>query len=173
MGWLECGIPPKQAEDVAQHSFETTSITLLLAKRIQEEGMKINCDKAVKMAVIHDWGEAIIGDISEGISKRLGPIKDDMERESFKELTKNLSDKKEYLDLWNEYLEEKSIEAKIVRAADLLSILIELTHHFEEGRRNEDLVELWQNVKNQLLEKADEFPPIKELLSELEKQYPT
>ncbi len=69
MGWLESDIDISEAEDVAQHSFETASITLVLSELLENE---IDRGRALKMAIIHDWAESITGDFSRDMSSQLG-----------------------------------------------------------------------------------------------------
>ena len=46
-------------ESVAEHSFRTACMALLLADEFPELDMA----KVIKMCLIHDWGEAVTGDI--------------------------------------------------------------------------------------------------------------
>ncbi|KXB04073.1 hypothetical protein AKJ47_00835 [candidate division MSBL1 archaeon SCGC-AAA261G05] len=172
MGWLESGIPPSEAEDVAQHSFETTSITILIGDQLQRKGVEINLGRAIEMAVIHDWSEAIMGDLSREVSLELGEeIKNDLEEESLEELVGELPDGEKYLELWREYLGGESIEARLVKSADLLSILVELINYRDRGWGNEQLNEIWDNVRGELATYGEEFAPVGELLVELDGRY--
>lgn len=101
-------------ENVAEHSFYTAIIAWLLAK-----AEKANEEKIIKMALIHDLAEARGGDrnlinkfysqplneakIIEGISK-------DYDLKDF-----DLS------DLFKEFFQENSLEAKIVKDADIIA----------------------------------------------------
>lgn len=172
MGWLESGIPFSEAEDVAQHSFETISITTIIGNQLKKEGIGINLEKAIKIAIIHDWGEAIIGDISLKITTELGEeVKDKIERESFDELVRDMPNGEEYLELWMDYSRRESIESRLVRSADLLSILIELTNYLNTDNYNDELRDIWENVQDELMIYSKEFQPVKNLLIELNEQY--
>ncbi|TDA30849.1 MAG: hypothetical protein DSO03_05925, partial [Hadesarchaea archaeon] len=57
-GWVLRGFFP--AEDVAQHSFEVCSLSLLLSLELKG---RVNLEKVLTMAVLHDWPEALTGDL--------------------------------------------------------------------------------------------------------------
>ncbi|MEM2672730.1 MAG: HD domain-containing protein, partial [Candidatus Hadarchaeales archaeon] len=57
-GWVLRGFSP--AEDVAQHSFEVCSLSLLLSLELKG---RVNLEKVLTMAVLHDWPEALTGDL--------------------------------------------------------------------------------------------------------------
>ena len=61
-GWVRNNIP--HPESVAEHSFRTGILAMLLAKE-----MNVDPLKSIKMAPIHDIGESIIGDI---VTERAG-----------------------------------------------------------------------------------------------------
>lgn len=171
-GWLECAVPLGEAEDVAQHSFETTSITLLLLDELEQETGKLDREKALSMAVIHDWAEASIGDFSYTIQKWMGPgNKERMEHEAFEDMVSRLPRKEGYLRLWEEYNENQTSEARLVRAADYLSLMVQAVKYREEGNRSKGLVELWKAVHEDLKPYMSEFPPVKRLIRELDECY--
>lgn len=172
MGWLECAVPLGEAEDVAQHSFETTSITLLLLDELEQRTKKLDRERALTMAVVHDWAEALIGDFSYTIQKWMGADnKERMEREALKDLVDRLPRKKEYLRLWEEYNEKRTPEARLVRAADYLSLMVQAIKYRERGNRSKELDELWQAVHKDLRPYMGEFSPVKNLITEFKKRY--
>jgi putative hydrolase of HD superfamily len=56
-GWLDRGVPPEDAESVADHTFRTALLTWLAAP----EG-ELDRDRVLKMALIHDLAESLVGD---------------------------------------------------------------------------------------------------------------
>jgi putative hydrolase of HD superfamily len=172
MGWLECAVPLGEAEDVAQHSFETVSITLLLLDELEQGTKKLDRERALTMAVVHDWAEALTGDFSYPIQKWMGTDnKERMEHEALKDMVDHLPRKKEYLRLWEEYNEKRTPEARLVRAADYLSLMVQAIKYRERGNRSKELDELWRAVHGDLKPYVDEFPPVKELIEELDERY--
>jgi putative hydrolase of HD superfamily len=163
-GWPLAGVPRGETEDVAQHSFDVAAITLLLYKEI---GGKARLETALLMAVVHDWPEALIGDFPYPASKYL----EDPEAKARMEChaaEKIFGDRRELLKAWKEFAENKTPEARLVRAADYLSILIQALRHVERGNRSKGLEELWKTVLEDLDPFLSEFPPVRKLVEQLE-----
>lgn len=59
-GWIDRGVPPEWAESVAEHSFQTALIAWLAASG----DPTLDRDRILKLALIHDLPESIIGDIT-------------------------------------------------------------------------------------------------------------
>jgi putative hydrolase of HD superfamily len=169
-GWLLCNVPLNQVEDVAQHSFDVVVITFLLADELERK--KLNLERALSMAVMHDWAEASVGDFPNTALKHLESpdIKKRMEKSALEELFIGLKNKK-CMKLWHEYCEKRTIESKIVHSADYLSMLVQALKYRERGNRSCQLDELWRAVKNDLAPYAAEFKPVRELVAELNKKY--
>ncbi|MGH2551746.1 MAG: HD domain-containing protein, partial [Thermomicrobiales bacterium] len=58
MGWLDRGVPAAEVESVAAHSFQTALLAWLAAAA----DPTLDRDRILKLALIHDLPEAIIGD---------------------------------------------------------------------------------------------------------------
>lgn len=168
MGWLESGTSLSETEDVAQHSFEVSTITLILADLTNK---KINTEKALKMSIIHDWAEAVTGDFSKEMTEELGrQTKREIEKSIMKNiLLKEMQNKKEYLDIWEEYDENETRESRLVHLADRISILIEAKELSKKGLHTEKLEDIWNTVRKEVDEYIQEFPNAKEILKDLEK----
>jgi putative hydrolase of HD superfamily len=172
-GWLLCNVHLKEVEDVAQHSFDVAVITFLLSGELERQGVKLNAERTMGMAIIHDWAEAIVGDFPYPAVKHLGSRerKNEMERKALKEMLQELPKGAEYLRLWDEYTEKRSPEAKLVHAADYLSMLLQAIKYRERGNRSRELDVLWNAVKRDLSPYEKCFKPVKELVRELEKRH--
>jgi putative hydrolase of HD superfamily len=170
-GWLMCNVPLNQVEDVAQHTFDVAVITFLLANELEHK--KLNLERALSMAVMHDWAEASVGDFPNTALKHLESpdIKKRMEKSALEELFIGLKNKAKCMKLWHEYCEKRTIESKIVHSADYLSMLVQALKYRERGNRSCQLDELWRAVKNDLAPYAAEFKPVRELVAELNKKY--
>ncbi|MGA3020402.1 MAG: HD domain-containing protein [Candidatus Micrarchaeales archaeon] len=123
-GWLINKIPSE--EHVADHMFSTALLSYIFGKR-----KKLDADRCVEMALIHDIHEAITGDIAtrakeedqkvtNNEKKRLGHI-DTMTILSY--LPKN--EARSVHELWNEYEAQKTKEAKLVDQIDKLDYIIQ------------------------------------------------
>ncbi|MEM3452542.1 MAG: HD domain-containing protein [Candidatus Hadarchaeum sp.] len=172
-GWLFCDISTMDVEDVAQHSFEVVSITMFLADELMKEGKKVNRERAISMAILHDWAESEVADFPYTAKKYLKPAraKERMEHDALVDLLKDLPEKEGYLKLWEEYREEKTAESKLVHAADLLSIMVQGIKYRERGIKSRGLNELWRAVKEDLKPYAEEFKIVGELIKELNSSF--
>ncbi|KPV65180.1 MAG: 5'-nucleotidase [Candidatus Bathyarchaeota archaeon BA1] len=172
-GWLLCNVPLAEVEDVAQHTFEVAVITLLLTDELERQGKRLNRGQALSMAIVHDWAEAEMADFPFTALKHLGPAgtKRRIEERALKNLLVDSPNKKEHLALWREYNEKRTPEAKLVHAADYLSMLVQAIKYREGGNRSSELDGLWRAVKSDLEPHAKEFKPVRELMGELEKRY--
>lgn len=173
-GWLLCDVPPGEVEDVAQHSFEVAAITMLLVDELAQEDKKLNRERALAMAVVHDWAEAEVADFPYTALKHLGPPgrKQRMERSALEKLLEGRPEKSKYLALWQEYSDKRTPESRLVHAADYLSMLVQAIKYREQGIASRELGELWRAVKKDLTPYVKEFRSVRELAAELEKRYP-
>jgi len=172
-GWLLCNVPLSEVEDVAQHTFDVAAITLLLGDELERGGKKFDRERALSMAIVHDWAEASIGDFPYTALKHLGPAgtKKRIEKRALEDILGKLLNKEKYLKLWWEYNEKRTPEAKLVHAADYLSMLVQAVKYCERGNRSRELDELWRAVCKDLKLNTREFPVVKGLITELQKSY--
>ncbi len=169
-GWLFAGESLKNVEDVAQHSFEVATLTLLLSDELERAGIRIDRGRALSMAVMHDWAESLVTDFPYPAVKYLesARVKTSMEDKAFVEL---LGNNKVLLGLWKEYRDKKTLESKLVYAADNLSLLVQAVKYREKGNRSRELEKLWLAVKRDLGPYVCEFPVLKKLVADLNKRY--
>jgi putative hydrolase of HD superfamily len=126
-GWLDAGIPPERVESVADHCFRTA----LLVAFVSEPD--INMAKALKMALVHDLGEAEVGDLTPR-SRVPRKKKAQMEEKAVMALENG-----EVLALWREFEEGKSPEAKAVREADRYERVIQAMEYVLQGHPEKKL----------------------------------
>jgi len=135
-GWLQRGVPPSDAETIAEHTFEVTSILTIIGIAVQG----LNKDRLLFMGAVHDWGESVSGDMPRSLTSRIGKdMKSRTEIEIIKEMAEE-SGLEELEGIFREYEERKTDEAKLVKFADLLSTLRQAKAYAERGFRTEDIV---------------------------------
>ncbi len=125
-GWLRHDID--KPESIAAHSYGVALLAWVLA-----EGKGVDTEKMLKMALIHDLGEALAGDIT--------PHDKEYKRESLivgeklKEIVSPLPEvlKKEMLSLYGELIAMKTAEAKIVDMADDLDLALTAAEYQKSG----------------------------------------
>jgi len=174
-GWLFCDVPLSEVEDVAQHTFEVAAITLLLMDELERSGVKLDRQRALSMAILHDWAEALVADFPYTALKYLEAedAKKRMEGRALEDLLRNLPSGGRYLKLWKEYSEKRTPEAKLVHAADYISMMVQAIKYKERGNHSKELDELWRALHADLKLYMAEFKPVKDLVKEFDKRYST
>jgi 5'-deoxynucleotidase YfbR-like HD superfamily hydrolase len=140
-GWVEQGI--EDPESVADHSYRTTFLTLLLADL---DGL--DSGKATKMALLHDISEAVTGDLTPGMKSQKGIGYQIEEREAIEKLFFTLPRELalEYKLLWEELRIGSSPEAKIVMQADKLEMKIQALEYEQRGGDASRLDRFWHSM---------------------------
>jgi len=150
-GWVLKKVP--NPESVADHSFRTSIMALLLADKLN-----LDKNKCVQMALIHDIGESLSGDITphDKINEK---EKHELEKKAMESLFKKVNGNNIF-DLWNEYEERKSPESKFIYELDKIEMLLQ-AFEYEQRYKDEDidLSEFWSYVEARVKE-----PKILEIL---------
>ncbi|MFH1239926.1 MAG: HD domain-containing protein [Candidatus Diapherotrites archaeon] len=152
----------KSPESVADHSFAVTFLTLILAENSKQ---KLNKQKLLELAIIHDIAESICGDITPW--DKNAKYKSEIEDSAMQELTQHLPPKlkKKILTLWNEYEEEKTKEAKFVKEIDRLEVFFQAYKYEKQNKGEKNLFEKFPIWKSQIKTKE-----LKEIYNELKKK---
>ncbi|CAI9098634.1 OLC1v1035313C1 [Oldenlandia corymbosa var. corymbosa] len=132
-GWVRKEV--ENPESIADHMYRM-GIMALVAPDVPG----VSRDKCIKMAIVHDIAEAIVGDITplDGISNI---EKHRLEREALEHMGKLLGGgprAKEITDLWNEYEDSTSLEAKIVKDLDKVEMILQALEYENEQGKNLD-----------------------------------
>ena len=131
-------------ESVADHSFRTALLALVLT-----DGSKLDKNKCIQMALIHDLGESLIGDITP-LDNMSEEKKHYIEMKAIKTLIKDIGPT-EILDLWSEYECRQSPEAKFVYELDRIEMLLQaLEYEKKYAEKNIDFSDFWINVKKDI-----------------------
>ncbi|MFH0949229.1 MAG: HD domain-containing protein [Candidatus Aenigmatarchaeota archaeon] len=147
-GWVERGV--KGSESIADHSFMVALQTLVLGY-----SKKLNIEKVLKMAIVHDIVESITGDI---ITKENWPSggtiteekKYRLEKKALNGLLINLSPKikKDLINIWVEFEFGKSKEAVFVRSIDKFEGMLQAMKYKKSGNFKKPLDNFWSKKKN-------------------------
>ncbi|XP_073002276.1 uncharacterized protein [Typha latifolia] len=138
-GWVRRGV--QEPESVADHMYRMGVMALVAA-----DIPGVDRDRCVKMAIVHDIAEAIVGDItpSDGVPKL---EKSRMEKEALDHMCKLLGGgcrAKEIHELWMEYEENSSMEAKVVKDFDKVEMILQALEY--ENEQGMDLDEFFQST---------------------------
>lgn len=128
-------------ESIADHMYRM-SVMALIAPNLSG----VDRDRLVKMAIVHDIAEAIVGDITpaDGVPKE---EKSRREREAIEHMCNLLgggSRAKEIEELWMEYEENSSVEAKFVKDFDKVEMILQALEY--EKDQGKDLDEFFQST---------------------------
>ncbi|KAF1752305.1 hypothetical protein GCK72_018859 [Caenorhabditis remanei] len=116
-GWVNCGVP--EPETVACHMYRMAVLAMTLEGQIDG----LDTVRAVKMALVHDIAESIVGDITPhcGISNQ---DKFDLESQAIKRIATYVPNVgEEWIMLWREYEEAASLTARVVKHLDKFDMI--------------------------------------------------
>ena len=118
-GW-KVKLNVENSESVAEHSYMMSVMAMVLSD-IKE----LNTEKILKMSILHDWAESKIGDFmpNEISSEK----KTELEEYAMSEILDDLPSKikNDYYDIWNDYKDSSSKEAKFVHELDRLEMALQ------------------------------------------------
>jgi len=126
-GWIS-KVKIKNPESVADHTYAMSTMVMVFSDIL---GMKT--ERALKMAILHDLGESIIGDYEPNeISYNEKRIK---ETEAIDHILNHLpaETRKEYADIWKEYLENKTDTSRLVHGVDRFEMAIQAKTYESQG----------------------------------------
>ena len=145
-------------ESVADHSYGTAIMAMVLS-----DSQKLNTEKILKMALLHDLAESITGDfMPEEISRENKKIaEDDAMKEIFSKLPNNLAI--QYEKIWQEFTHAITKESILLHEIDKLEMAIQAAKYSSEGFSNEKLGLFVESAKKEI--KSKELLDILDTLS--------
>ncbi len=116
-------------EDVAQHSFFTALYAMVLADLEREKGTRIDMERLLRMALLHDAEEARTGDIHHPFKHQDAPFAETLDNralEWFENLMGGLPENlaHQYIQLRKASKEISTAEASILKASDKIEALL-------------------------------------------------
>jgi putative hydrolase of HD superfamily len=147
----------RKVESVADHSYRTVLMAMAFS-----DVKGLNTERAMKLAILHDLPEAIVGDLLPG--ERTKKEKEALESSAIRTILAGLPGrlKTEYGEIWRDFTARDSPEAELVRQIDKLEMALQATEYgrergksgteeFIKSARNEvkdaELVELFQRLR--------------------------
>jgi putative hydrolase of HD superfamily len=131
-----------RGESISDHMYRMSIITMCAPKLLTD---KLDIPKCIKMALIHDMAEALVGDITpvDGIVKA---EKNRRESTTMEYLTQNLlgrfnggSTGKDLMQAWQEYEDGETLESKFVRDVDKLELILQMLDYERAHEHELDL----------------------------------
>jgi 5'-deoxynucleotidase YfbR-like HD superfamily hydrolase len=155
-GWIRAEIP--NPESVSDHSFRCAFMAMVLG-----DVLDLDCEKLMKMALIHDLGESKIGDITpyDGVSEEIKKTKED---NAISQIFQDLPREVGYLQLWNEYQAGETKEAQLIKEIDKLEMVL-TAYEYQKEFPQHNLSEFYKGLQN-----LSDIPEIQALYDELKMQ---
>lgn len=140
-GWLLRGVT--DVESIAEHSYGVAVVAAMLVDDLRARGTTVDGEKVLRMALLHDAAEVLTGDIpmpakSDAFKAALSAQEDAL-------LARVLA--KDDHALWHEAESGGSLEARVVKAADKVQMLIKALTYEKQKRGHLD--EFFVNPLNQ------------------------
>ena len=130
-GWdsKHWNIKSKRIEKISEHIIGTLSLAIALNSEFE---YNFDTDKVLKMLVLHETGETLIGDITpfDGITPEK---KKEIEHYAMKDALDNLKEKDNLLALLYEFDEQKTLEAKCAHYCDKIEADLQAKIYQDKG----------------------------------------
>ena len=142
-GWTLRGLP-NGTESVAAHSFGVGVTAMMLADEIKSRGVEVDAERVLRMALLHDWAETRVGDMPRTATHYFGAEARKLaEGQAFADIVAEAgAAEAEYRKLYDDYEQRQSVEARIVKAADVIDLLVQ-AYALERAGAN-SLDEFWE-----------------------------
>lgn len=158
-------------EDVAQHSYYTTIYAMILADLATANGLTVNIERLLRMALLHDAEEARTGDVHHPFKHQDETFASALNVRALRWFQRLMSGLPE--DLAHSYValreasDEITTEASILKAADKLEALL---WAYEEYLLGNDHVRR-ERIVEDILSKLDQIrlPVVETIVSEIRK----
>jgi len=151
-GWVEAGV--RQPESVADHTFRTSILCMIYSDLEGLDELKL-----LRMALIHDLPEAIMGDLT--------PSKKTAEMEAKEDTAINqilcllpMKQREKYMSIWNEYKKRETKEAKALRQLEKLEMALQAKEYEKTGSAGQNLKRFFKSAEETITQ-----PELRKLLS--------
>jgi len=143
-GWVLRGLPPG-AESVAAHSYGVALTAMLLADECAARGVEVDVGRVVRIALLHDLQETRTGDMPRTVADYYGrEARRAAERAAFDDIMRGTTHAPAYAELHEDYEPRASLEARLVKAADVIDLLAQALAFERAGSRG--LEEFWEGA---------------------------
>lgn len=160
-GWRRFGI--NRGESISDHMYRMAMISMFVPPTLAG---RIDQNKCIKMCLIHDMAESLVGDITpvDGVAK---PEKSRREAEAMDYLTKNLlasvwggrgaANGDEIRAIWQEYEDSQTLDSHFVHDVDKMELLLQMVEYEKRGERKLDLSEFTYVATKMALDETKEW----------------
>ena len=153
-------------QSVLEHLAGVTLISMVISDYFNQQGIKNNAERVLRMAITHDLDEVVSGDIPHDVKYKYGKESEKLRKalsfitdRTIKSMYEQLGDKKlidSYISLYMEEKEKQTLEAKIVKLADFIDVMIYSTTELSLGNttiipEKENSTERYQELLHSVL----------------------
>lgn len=155
-GWLRRGVSDDRCESVADHSYGTALLAMLLADAVRPD---LDAGKVLRLALLHDLGEVHAGDLTpaDGVT---AAEKHDREAVGIRRILAGIPGSDRHVALWEEYEAQQTPEARFVRQVDRLEMALQAVVYEAQG--DAGLAEFLESARRDI-----DDPALTPLLDEL------
>jgi len=143
-GWID-KLSIKNPESVADHTFSMAIIGMILA-----DNEEYDTEKILKMILLHDLAESITGDLTPDKIDKDEKIL--LENKTFENILNNLPKilQKQYLQIWNEYQENKSKDSKFVHQIDKLELALQAEIYSKKNISKKNILPFFESAQKEI-----------------------
>jgi putative hydrolase of HD superfamily len=153
--WLSDG----RQESVAEHTWRVSIMFLLVEPHL---GIQVDSTRIMKMIIIHDIIEALVGDVPafDTFNEDVKKLKIENETRAIEDIREQLDNTvgDDFFDLWHEFEAKVTNEAKVANALDKLEAQVQ---------HNEADINTWLDIEKEMLYMMDHHVNFNEFLTQL------
>jgi len=151
-GWVEAGV--RQPESVADHTFRTSLLCMIYSDLEGLDELKL-----LRMALIHDLPEAIMGDLTPSRKTAEMEAKEDTAINQILGLLPK-KQREKYMAVWDEYKKRETKEAKALRQLEKLEMALQAKEYEKAGSAGQSLKSFFKSAEETITQ-----PELRKLLS--------
>ena len=146
-GWKD-KLDMDYVESVADHSYSTAMMSMVLS-----DLEDLDTEKIIKMALLHDLAESVVGDITPDRIKDKRKIY--VENKAMMQILENLpsSVSQQYIILWDDFQKNSSKEANLLHEIDRLEMAFQAKFYLDNGVPKEKLRSFFKTANNEIRNK--------------------
>lgn len=141
-GWVDKGIPVARTESISDHMYRMSIIAMAIPADT------ISIDKCVKIALVHDIAESLVGDITpfEGVSKEEKHRRESETIDYLVEIIEEYNPRfaNEMKELWLAYENILCLEARYVKDIDKFEMIAQAWDYEQDYGIKYDLAEFYR-----------------------------
>ena len=131
-------------ESVADHTFSMCAVSMVLS-----DILRLDTERVMKMVILHDLAESIIGDYMPSEISRKQKILKEKKAMNYILYCIPSNVRRNYKKIWHEYLQNKTDVAQLVHRIDKFEMLLQANQYVKEGYSNKLLAQFFDSVKRQ------------------------